>query len=227
MASLIAIIGAGPSLDYAEHELWDLLRRGATFLISDSVAAAFARKFSPRDVLVFTVEMRRHLYLTRLAHAHDIWAYHKAPAQNLRAHRVNRFKIRGETEPLPELYSPGTVLGTMLSYAIRDGAMEIHIFGADFCYVENQVYARFIDPHAPAMNRLRSRELWQLEMTYKKTGGVLMKNDLPIRTSFELMQARENMRGFIDQLPERIRLIEYSPIGFDSERVQKQVPRNV
>lgn len=225
-SDLFAIVGAGPSLDFCRAEIESLAARGAKFLVSDSVAAALLKAFPGIDATVFTVELRRHLYLARISRLakYTVMAYHRAAARNLRNIEADKFKILGEEGDLPELYSPGTVLGVMLSAAVKM-AKEIHIFGADFSYIDNQVYSRFIDPHAPQVNRLSSRERWQYEMALKKSTGVILKNGYAIRTSFELMQARENMRGFLAQLPKEIRIMEYSPIGFDSERVEKRIPK--
>lgn len=229
--TLFAIVGAGPSLDYAHAAITRLAGDGAHFLLSDSVAAAFLRLYPKIRATVFTVELRRHLYLARISRMSSfaILAYAGAHDRNLRgspALGVTRFKLRGESGNLTELYSPGTVLGVMLSYAVTHSAAagEIHLIGADFTFIDNQIYARFIEPHAPATNRLRTREQWQYEMALKKTGGILMKSGMAIRTSFELMQARENMRGFLQTLPQTLRFIEYSPIGLDTERVEKRVP---
>lgn len=219
---VIAVIGAGPSLDYCELEIANLISQGAKFLVADSIAAGLLRKYPRIDALVFTVEIRRHLYIQRAAGA-SVMAYNKANLRNLRAKNISRFKISGEEGDLPELHSPGTVLGVMLSYATRV-AREIYFFGADFSYIDNQVYSRFIDPHVPQMNRLATRENWQLEMVFKKTSGAIMKNGFAIRTSFELMQSRENMRDLMVQAPNTLRFFEYSPVGFDSARVAKRIP---
>ncbi len=241
--TLFAVVGAGPSLDYVRAAIENLAGAGAHFLISDSVAAAFLRLYPKIQATVFTVELRRHLYLARIRgiSSFAVMAYEKVPAPNLRfttKRTVARFKLRGESGNLPELYSPGTVLGVMLSYAVNEilhggkpaaqsqsgSKGEIHILGADFSYIDNQIYARFIDPHVPPMHRLQTRETWQYEMALKKTGGILMKAGMAIRTSFELMQSRENMRGWFATLPAGIRLLEYSPIGFESDRVEKRMP---
>jgi len=232
VSELFAVIGAGPSLNFCLHELADLDARGAHFLISDSVAAAVLGLVKPRNATVFTVEARRHSYLRRIGSAcrFDVAAYRNAPPRNLRLTnntRISRFRLAGEEGSEPALYSPGTVLGTMLSYAASaiSAEGEIHLIGADFCYIDNQVYARFIEPHAPRFDRLVSREMWQLEMAYKKTAAFLSKAGHALRTSFELLAARENMRAFVAKLPHHIRLCEYSPIGLDCERVQKMVPQ--
>lgn len=116
----------------------------------------------------------------------------------------------------------------MLSYAVNAMAEKggkLHLFGADFFYVDNQVYSRYIDPHVPEMHRLKSRELWQYEMTLKKSSAVLARSGFAIRTSLEFFQARENMRAYVANLPEQIHLIEYSPLGLDCPRVEKRIPR--
>jgi hypothetical protein len=229
--ALFAIVGAGPSLDYSRAAIERLQNAGAHFLISDSVAAAFLRLYPKINATVFTVELRRHLYLARIGgmSSFTVMAYEKASGLNLRFTKkrtVTRFRLRGEPGDLPELYSPGTVLGVMLSHAVNilDSRGEIHILGADFSYIDNQIYARLIDPHVPAMHRLQTRETWQYEMALKKTGGILMKAGMAVRTSFELMQSRENMRDWFAALPAGIRLVEYSPIGLDTGRVEKRLP---
>lgn len=143
---------------------------------------------------------------------------------------ITYFQLLGEAGALPALYSPGTVLGTMLAYAANavaksEGGGELHLFGADFFYVDNQVYSRYIDPHVPEMHRLKSRELWQYEMALKKSSAVLARSGFAIRTSLEFFQARENMRAYVANLPEQIRIIEYSPLGLDCPRVEKRIPR--
>src|SRR5262245_35604316 len=122
-AALFAIVGAGPSLDYAHGEIGHLIGRGAHFLVSDSVAAAFTRLYPGAKATIFTAELRRHGYLNRLPkkgmHPTDVMAYQKVPERNLRvaaAYAVTRFRLHGEKGDLPALYSPGTVLGVMLSY---------------------------------------------------------------------------------------------------------------
>ncbi|MBN8220502.1 MAG: hypothetical protein J0L53_06235 [Spirochaetes bacterium] len=229
--TLFAVVGAGPSLDYSRMVITNLIAAGAHFLLSDSIAAAFLRLYPHSRTTVFTVELRRHAYLTRICRISrfDVLAYAKAHERNLRvgpACRVTRFKLRGESGDFIELYSPGTVLGVMLSYAVTNARpeAEIHVIGGDFTFIDNQVYARFIDPHAPQVDRLRTREHWQYEMALKKTGGLVMKSGIAVRTSFELMQARENMRAFVDALPPSMRVIEYSPIGFETERIEKRLP---
>lgn len=230
---LIALIGAGPSLDYARGEIERLAVADAVFLVSDSVAAAFVKLYPRARVTVFTVELRRHAYLTRInrneGNPTQVMAYQKAHNLNLRgaaAGHVTRFKIAGEPGDLPELYSPGTVLGVMLTYAIQNISPqgEIHLIGADFCYIDNQVYSRFILPHAPATHRLATYETWQLEMAFKKTGGFITRGGFAIRTGFELMQARENMREMLKEIPVDLHFVEYSPVGFDSDRVEKRIP---
>lgn len=231
MSDLFAVVGAGPSLDYATGEIERLALNGARFLVSDSVAAAFLRRFPKVKATVFTVELRRHLYLARISGISlcEVMAYQKVNPHNLRftsPRTVTRFKIRGEDGDCLALYSPGTVLGVMLSYAVHElgAGGEIHIIGADFSYIDQQVYSRFIAPHAPLADRLHTGENWQLEMAWKKTGGVIMKHGFAVRTSFELMQARENMRDFFTKQPAEILCVEYSPIGFDHERIEKRMP---
>lgn len=234
MTPAFVIVAAGPSLDYCDQEIARLIEQGAHFLLSDSIAAGFLRRWRPAQATVFTVELRRHAYLQRIPGqcSFSVMAYTRANEQNLRftAHRVvRRFKLLNEAGEAPALYSPGTVTGTMLSYAVALVAAtggEIHILGADLFYIDNQVYSRYIDPHAVPVNRIVSRELWQYEMALKKSTGILAKSGFAIRTGFELMQARENIRDFIAQLPERVRLIEYSPLGLDSPRVEKRIPAN-
>lgn len=225
-----ALVGGGPSLDYCDRVIEDLAEAGCRFLVSDSVAAAFLRRWPGLDAAVFTVELRRHPYLLRLSQAAPVYAYHKAHPRNLRLYQKGNiipFKLSGEQGDIPALYSPGTVLGTMLSFAagsLGESGGEIHILGADLFYIDDQVYNRYIDPHAPPGNRLASREFWQYEMVLKKSSGVLAKSGFAIRTSFEFMQARENMRAFVRQLPENLHICEYSPLGLDCERVQKKNP---
>lgn len=73
-------------------------------------------------------------------------------------------------------------------------------------------------------NRLQSREFWQYEMVLKKSSQLTARNGFAIRTSFEFLQARENLRNFVGQTPENVRIIEYSPLGLDSPRVEKRIP---
>ncbi|GAB4423920.1 MAG: hypothetical protein OHK0011_04160 [Turneriella sp.] len=231
---VFALIAAGPSLDYCDQEIASLSAQAAHFLLSDSIAAGFLRRFRPVQATVFTVELRRHAYLQRIpgGSAFSVMAYTGANERNLRLNsgrRITRFKLLHEKGDAPALYSPGTVAGTMLSYAVaqlvaKGGDGEIHLFGADLFYIDNQVYCRCIDPHAPPVSRLQSRELWQYEMALKKSSGILAQSGFAIRTGFELMQARENMRAFIARLPESIRLVEYSPLGLDHPRVEKRIP---
>ncbi len=231
---LFAIIGAGPSLDYCTVEIRDLINRGAHFFISDSVAAAFLRRWRPARASVFTVELRRHFYLTRIHGDGEftILAYAGANATNLHTSRsriVSQFKLHGEKGELPALYSPGTVLGVMLSCAtqvnVDSESREIHLLGADLCYPENQVYSRYIDDHCPGTNRLFSREQWQYEMVLKKSAEVYIREGYVIRTSFEFVHSRDNMRQFLEGQPATARFVEYSPLGLDTARVEKRVPR--
>lgn len=227
---LYALVGAGPSLDYCGGVIADLAASGCRFLVSDSVAAGFLRQWPAVEAAIFTVELRRHPYLMRLARDVPVYAYHKANTRNLRLQQAGRlrwFKLLGEQGDFPSLYSPGTVLGTMLAFAASDIAQaegEIHILGADLFYIDDQVYSRYIDPHVPLTHRLLSRELWQYEMVLKRSSGILAKSGFAIRSSFEFLQARENMRSFIGKLPQNIRLVEYSPLGLDCERVEKRIP---
>lgn len=230
---LIALIGAGPSLDYARGEIERLAAADALFLVSDSVAAAFVKLYPRARAVVFTVEPRRHAYLARLAgnegNPTAVMAYQKAHDRNLRGAaqgRVTRFKIAGEPGDLIELYSPGTVLGVMLAYAVQEISPpgEIHLIGADFSYIDNQVYSRFILPHAPATHRLATYETWQLEMAFKKTGGFITRGGFAIRTGFELMRSRENMREMLERIKADLHFVEYSPVGFDCDRVEKRIP---
>ncbi len=208
----------------------DLAAAGCRFLVSDSVAAGFLRRWPGLDAAVFTVELRRHPYLLRLSHATPVYAYHRAHPRNLRLHLkgdIIPFKLSGEQGDFMALYSPGTVMGTMLSFAagsLAERGGEIHLLGADLFYIDDQVYNRYIDPHTPPINRITSREFWQYEMVLKKSSGVLAKSGFAIRTSFEFMQSRENMRAFVRQLPENLHICEYSPLGLDCERVQKRIP---
>lgn len=232
---LFALIGAGPSLDYCEHEISDLIIRGAHFFVSDSVAAGFLRRWRPSLASVFTVESRRHFYLVRIDSSIEfsLLAYRGANSRNLRVPDsciVSQFQIQGESGSLPMLYSPGTVLGVMLSCAtelsIGRPDREIHIFGADFCYLENQVYCRLIDHHAPQGNRLLTREQWQYDLALKKSSEVWLRGGYAIRTSFEFARTRENLRAYIELQPEIIRYIEYSPLGLETARAEKRIPRN-
>lgn len=162
-----------------------------------------------------------------------LYAYRGANPRNLRLRHgstITHFKLHGEAGDFIALYSPGTVLGTMLAYAVNavaENGGELHLLGADFFYLENQVYCRYIDPHIPAMHRLASRELWQYEMTLKKSAVVLLQSGFAIKTSFELAQARENMRAYIATLPEKIRIVEYSPLGLSCPRVEKRLPERI
>ncbi len=166
----------------------------------------------------------------RLSKAVPVYAYHRAHPRNLRLSdksEIILFKLLGEQGEFPALYSPGTVMGTMLSFAVgclAESGGEIHLLGADLFYVDDQVYNRYIDPHAPPTHRTASREFWQYEMVLKKSSGILTKSGFAIRTSFEFMQTRENMRAFVRQLPDNLHICEYSPLGLDCERVQKRIP---
>ncbi|MFZ5630555.1 MAG: hypothetical protein ACOY5B_15590 [Spirochaetota bacterium] len=225
-----ALVGGGPSLDYCVSLVEELAARDCKFLLSDSIAAGVLRRWPSLDVAIFTVELRRHPYLIRVPRPAPVYAYNKANSRNLRlspGSKLTAFKLAGEQGDFPTLYSPGTVLGTMLAFAASNLAAtggEIHILGTDLFYIDDQVYSRFIDPHAPSTNRIVSREHWQYEMVLKKSSGILAKSGFAIRTSFEFMQARENMRNFIRQLPDTISLFEYSPLGLDCERVEKRIP---
>jgi hypothetical protein len=232
-AGLFALIGAGPSLDFCDNEVRDLLRRGAHFFISDSIAAGFLRRWRPPRATVFTVENRRHLYLHRIDGDAEfsVLAYHGANTRNLRFTKsrvVSQFQISGESGTLPVLHSPGTVFGVMLSCAamvkIDAATREIHLLGADLSYIDNQVYCRYIDNHTPMGHRLLSREHWQYELALKKSSMVAVRTGYAIRTSFELAQSRSNLVQFVESLPNNILFVEYSPLGLDSPNVEKRVP---
>ncbi len=236
MPNLFALIAAGPSLDYSLLEIESLHERGAVFLVADSVLQGFTQRFPKIAANVFTVEKRRHAYLKRWWDKYhiSIYSYRGSDNRNLPRGiplRGTQFKLLGEEGDFPALYSPGTVLGVMLSFAVekilasRGQSGEVHFLGADFCYIDNQVYSRLIFPHAPLTNRLKTLETWQLEMAFKKTGGMIVQNGHVLRTAFELARARENMRGMIEKLPQEIRLFEYSPVGLSSNKVQKREPR--
>jgi hypothetical protein len=219
-----AIIGAGPSLDFSEKTIRELARQDAQFLLSDSIAASFLRLFSVKRPLIFTVEGRRHGYLARLPSGqdHQLWAYQRANARNWRSKSeclVSRFKLRGEQGEGVELYSPGTVVGVMLSYAINKIGLEagdIHLIGADFAYPDNQVYSRHIIPHAPITHRLANWETWQYFMTLKKAAAFYFKAGYAIRTSFEFLQTQSNISEFVATWPKRFRLFDYSPLGLQA-----------
>ena len=230
---LFALIGAGPSLDYCSTEIQHLISRRAHFFISDSVAAGFLKLWRPERASIFTVEARRHTYLNRIGHGADcfILAYQGSNPRNLRFTTdrvVSHFRLTGEAGNLPALYSPGTVFGTMLSCAValsaENAASEIHLLGADLFYLDNQVYSRLIDSHTPHVNRLQSRELWQYEIVLKRSTELIARSGFGIRTSFEFLRARQNMRDYAQQISANIHLIEYSPLGIDSPRVEKRIP---
>ncbi|AFM13123.1 hypothetical protein [Turneriella parva] len=232
-AGLFALIGAGPSLDYCDTEISDLLRRGAHFFISDSIASGFLRRWRPRRASVFTVENRRHMYIHRISGEVDfsVLAYQGANARNLRftkARVVSQFKITGESGELPMLHSPGTVFGVMLSCAatvnVSSDSREIHLLGADLSYIDNQVYCRYIDDHTPPGNRLLTRELWQFEIMLKKSSVVHLRAGYAIRTGFELAQSRENLCQFVKSAPKSTRFIEYSPLGLETPDVERRFP---
>ncbi|MBV6494021.1 MAG: hypothetical protein LDLANPLL_02047 [Turneriella sp.] len=231
--SLFAIVGAGPSLDLCKNEINSLIKRGAIFLVSDSVSAAFSKYFPLAEIKIFTVEMRRHLYLVRLPNAAKkntkVFAYNSSTRRNLTGinpTNIEYFCLQGENGNLPALYSPGTVLGVMLSYALQRilPQGEIHLMGADFSYLDQRVYTRFIIPHAPLTSRLFTYELWQLEMVFKKTSQVLVKQGIAVRTSFEFLAARENIRRFVERVREDVHLVEYSPVGIGLPCVEKRIP---
>jgi hypothetical protein len=234
-SDLFALIGAGPSLNYCDAELADLASRGAHFLVSDSAAAAVLRRFTPKAATVFTVELRRHAYLSRIdsSAVFDVLAYKASHARNLRfsAPRiVSRFKLLGEGGEEQELYSPGTVLGTMFSFAVTSlpaATGEIHLLGADFSYIDNQVYSRYIAPHMPPFHRLASQEKWQFEMALKKSSAAIVLNGHAIRTSFELAESRKNLSAFAAKLPATIALFDYSPLGIDAPTVRKAIPASL
>ncbi|HRP70508.1 MAG TPA: hypothetical protein PLY93_13350 [Turneriella sp.] len=230
----IALVGAGPSLDLCLDVMNTLVARGAFFCVADSVAVAFQKKFPQTPFCVFTVETRRHAYLLRLkknpAAPVTLWAYHNANARNLikfhQGYTIQRFKLVGEEGGLPTLYSPGTVFGVMLAFAMERIAPrgEIHLIGADFSYLDQRIYTRFLEPHTPLTTRLFTREIWQLEMVFKKTSQVILKHGVVVRTSFEFLNARENIRAFVERLGEGVRLVEYSPLGVDTAWVEKRAP---
>ncbi len=234
-SDLFALIGAGPSLNYCDSELEDLCTRGAHFLLSDSAAAAVLSRFKPKAATVFTVELRRHAYLSRIASSavFDVLAYAASHARNLRftaRRKVSRFKLLGEAGDAPELYSPGTVLGIMFSYAVTalPGATgEIHVLGADFAYIDNQVYSRYLSPHMPWFNRLATQETWQYEMALKKSSAAILRSGHAIRTSYELAQSRQNISAFAAKLPPSIMLFDYSPLGLDAVAANKVVPQSL
>ncbi|MCS6972613.1 MAG: hypothetical protein NZL89_06265, partial [Leptospiraceae bacterium] len=117
---LFAIVGAGPSLDLCAAEIAQLKTRGAQFLLSDSIACGFLRIWPDIKATVFTVESRRHFYLSRIGQAIDLVAYQHCHPRNLRLKpqsQITFFRLHGEAGDLPELFSPGTVLGVMLSAA--------------------------------------------------------------------------------------------------------------
>lgn len=147
---LFALIGAGPSLDYCAAEIDELIGRQAHFFISDSVAAGFLTRWQPGRGSVFTVEMRRHGYLRRISRSSEfsVLAYQKANSRNVRftvPRVVSQFRLVGESGNLPALYSPGTVLGTMLSCALalatNYSSSELHLLGADLFYIDNRYTA--------------------------------------------------------------------------------------
>ena len=136
----------------------------------------------------------------------------------------------GETGAENELYSPGTVLGTMFSFAVTalPGAKgEIHLFGADFSYIDIQIYSRYIGPHMPAFNRLATQENWQYEMVLKKSSAFILRGGHAIRTSYELAKSCKNLSVFSTKLPASIAIFDYSPLGIESPAVRKVVPASL
>lgn len=234
---LVVLVGAGPSLDLCIEDINALASQGALFCVADSVAVAFQKKNPQTPFCVFTVESRRHTYLLQLKKNPEapvtLWAYHNANARNFtgshQGYSIQKFKLLGEEGRLPALYSPGTVFGVMLAFAVERIAAqgEIHLMGADFSFLDQRVYARFLEPHMPLMTRLFTRETWQLEMVFKKTSQVILKHGVVVRTSFEFLNARANIRTFFERVRQGVRLVEYSPVGVDTARVEKRVPISV
>jgi len=228
----VAIIGAGPSLDYCFSELRALAHEGALFLISDSIAVGLIRvlKLEPQQTIIFTVEKRRHGYLLRdhKLKNFQIAAYAQCDQRNLPNGKILRFTLAHEknTDEII-LHSPGTVAGVMLSFAKSKmrGARELYLFGCDFSYPENQVYSRLVTPHWRCNDhRLFNNITHQYLATLRKSSALQIVNGYAIKSTFEFMQSAENWKSLLDQFSPRVALYDYSPLGIRHERVQKLSP---
>lgn len=226
----MVLIGAGPSISFWYQNIIDLANNGALLLAADSAARGLLPLLpSHAKLIVFSVEKRSHSYLRSLPHAIPIALYWQANWDNV-PKKVEPFVFQfvAENQPWLQLVSPGTVMGAALAYALyRHKAAqqgEVHLFGIDFCYLDQQVYSPLVYHHLPLVNRLARYENMEYIRVLKKTSCLFEQNHWLIRTNSELLIARSNMARLINSVTTPLSIFNYSPIRLPTEKVLPVAP---
>ena len=228
----LAIIGAGPSIDFCISDIEECINAGFIFFISHSMARAFISRFPLAKRIIFSVENTTHNYLKGLS-GEDLVLY-IGSSHNLSRVQVNRifyFHLPGDDASSHKstlLKSPGTVLGIAMYFALYIQKMtgifcKIFLFGADFSYPDNRIYSRFIQYSRP-FSRVYTREGHELFAVIRKSTHIRLKAGQKIRCSHEMVKTKENVESMLKSYDAPLALYDFSMLGLSEDVVEKVVP---
>lgn len=236
----IVVVGAGPSLDFCMPEIADLASDDTLFLLTDIVSENFIKVFPHSQRLVFTVESRRHNYLSALVNER-IAVYSKAQKKNYKNYKEAQNRCYGfhfdmdvlepdQHEKSFAMKSPGTVAGAAIYWALavsalNSGKPRIILFGIDLSYIDNQVYNRLCK-FSFTQNYWHNRESREWVAILQRTSEIEFKEGYVIRSSREFSLTKEKL-GILLAGFANTRLLDYSPMGISAEYVKKTIPGKI
>ena len=234
------LIGAGPSLDLCLQEIEECLKNNFVFLISDSVAVSFLKRFPESKRIIFTVENRYHSYLKRLENE-NIAVYINYNERNIPRNKKNNifgfqfvFDAPEKHKNMIRLISAGTVAGAMFSWVLYaakilkfDNKPELTLLGTDLAYIDGMVYSKFFLSKHHDSSCFLNRETHEYLASLKKSSYAWVKHDQIIKTSEEFYQTKKNLEKIIDTINFPLNIYDYSPLGINSAKVEKKIPSSL
>ncbi|MES0488787.1 MAG: hypothetical protein ABUK01_02275 [Leptospirales bacterium] len=224
----VVILGAGPSLNYAQQMIENFCKNKALFLVPDILAKAFIKKYPTSRRIIFTLENRRHPYLQGISNE-KIAVYCKANRQNIPKSSNSMYlfhfdfdkKFDKNSGESTQIVSPGTVTGAAFAWTIKTLYKEyiqnlefihVHTMGIDLSYPDSQMYGRLAQ--YPFINDYwKNRETLEWEKILVKTSHVIMKHGYLIRTCEEFLKTGKNLETMLNSVDSRLKLFDYSPLG--------------
>ena len=212
----VIILGAGPTLDFC-FELIGQYSESALFVVPDILAAPLLERFPGIELVIFSVEQRRHNYL-KLCRDQVICIYENANFRNLPRNYENtfhKFGLAGELHSSDyTLLSPGTVVGVAAGLALallKQGKIKnLFMFGFDLAYLDFRMYSRIV----PGImhSRLLTSEDKELYRVLIKSTVLQAYDDQIIRRPAEFVQSLENINKLVQEVGWE-RIYSTSPVG--------------
>ncbi len=223
----VVLVSGGPSLDYLEENIRGWVDDDYAFVLADVIATLFIKRWNPRNRIIFSVESRRHSYLSMLDSGENIAFYRHAHPGNLPVKAPNVFAFCMDFDPdcgFTRLRSPGTVTGAALFWILdvfqnRMPATDEYILelaGLDLSFPDTQYFNRYAYPRvAFATSYLARMETREMGMVLAKADYALLREGFAVKTSMEFRKTKNNMEHLLQSVRNNIQIYNNTPLGLE------------